>query len=140
MMPRDHSRGARGCDIVSSSASQRIRRMRSSIPVVFTGISISHAEVRDFVRADVRPPVRGGDLDELRDAETTVVIIDGELDSSALLLADEIERAIARGMDLRGSSSVGALRAAELCHRGMKGSGWVYRAFWTGWLTGTDEI
>jgi hypothetical protein len=57
-----------------------------------------------------------------------------------LLSASEIERAIGRGLNLRGSSSVGALRAAELRHRGMMGSGWVHRAFCTGWLTGTEEI
>ena len=114
--------------------------MRSAIPVIFAGISISHAKVRDLLPADIRPPVRRGDLDQLRGPATTVVIIDGELDPSALLSACEIERAIARGLDLRGASSVGAFRAAELRHRGMTGSGWVYRAFCTGRLTGTEEI
>ena len=96
--------------------------MRSSIPVVFAGISISHAKVRDLASADVRPPVREGDLDLLRGTATTVVIIDGELAPDVLLPASEMERAIGRGLDLRGSSSVGALRAAELRHRGMTGS------------------
>ena len=114
--------------------------MRSSIPVIFAGISISHAKVRDLVLADVRPPVRAGDLDLLRGIGRIVAIIDGELAPDALLSASEIERAIGRGLDLRGSSSVGALRAAELRHRGMTGSGWVHRAFCTGWLTGTEEI
>ena len=114
--------------------------MRSSMPVVFAGISISHAKVRDLVSADVRPPVREGDLDLLHVAGTIVAIIDGELAPNVLLPASEIERAIGRGLDLRGSSSVGALRAAELRHRGMRGSGWVHRAFSTGWLTGTEEI
>jgi hypothetical protein len=108
--------------------------------VVFAGISISHAKVRDLVLADVRPPVQEGDLDLLRGIGTIVAIIDGELAPNALLSAGEIKRAIGRGMDLRGSSSVGALRAAELRHRGMMGSGWVHRAFCTGWLTGTEEI
>jgi TfuA protein len=114
--------------------------VRSSIPVVFAGISISHAKVRDLVLADVRPPVRVGDLDLLRGIGRIVAIIDGELAPDALLSASEIERAIGRGLDLRGSSSVGALRAAELRHRGMTGSGWVHRAFCTGWLIGTEEI
>lgn len=114
--------------------------MHSSIPVVFAGISISHARVRNLLQADIRPPIRRGDLDQLCGVTTTVIIIDGELDQNAVLLADEIERAITRGLDLRGTSSLGALRAAELRHRRMTGSGWVYRAFCTGWLTGTEEI
>ena len=114
--------------------------MRTSIPVVFAGISVSHAKVRDLVLADVRPPVREGDLDLIRGIGTTVAIIDGELAPNTFLSASEIERAIGRGLDLRGSSSVGALRAAELRHRSMMGSGWVYRAFCTGWFTGTEEI
>jgi TfuA protein len=114
--------------------------VRSPTPVVFAGISISHAKVRDLASADVRPPVRVGDLDLLRGNGTIVAIIDGELAPNAILSANEIERAIGRRLDLRGSSSVGALQAAEFRHRGMTGSGWVHRAFCTGWLTGTEEI
>jgi TfuA protein len=86
------------------------------MPVVFAGISVSHAKVHELVSADVRPSVREGDLDLIRGIRTTVAIIDGELAPNALLSVSEIERAIRRGLDLRGSSSVGALRAAELRH------------------------
>ena len=114
--------------------------MHPAVPVVFAGISLSHAAVRDIVTADTRPPIRAGDLDLLHGAGGTVLVIDGELGSEALVSAEEIERAIARGLDVWGASSVGALRAAGLRGRGMHGSGWVYRAFCSGRLAGTDEI
>lgn len=109
-------------------------------PVVFAGITLSHAEIRATLgTAEVRPPVRWGDLDQLADG-SIVAIIDGELNGSALLPADEIRRAIARGFDVRGASSVGALRAAELRDEGMAGIGWVYQAFCAGRIRGTNEI
>ena len=109
-------------------------------PVVFAGITLSHAEIRAALgTAEVRPPVRWGDLDQLDDGRI-VSIIDGELHGAALLPADEIRRAIARGIDVRGASSLGALRAAELRHEGMRGIGWVYDAFCTGRIRGIDEI
>src|SRR5688572_16844442 len=114
--------------------------MQSSKPVVFAGISVSHAQVRALGVAECRPPIKAGDLDELAARGRTVLIIDGELAPGAALSIDEIVRAIARGFDIRGASSVGALRAAELGERGMRGSGWVYEAFRRGRIAGTEEI
>jgi len=114
--------------------------MRSCRPVVFAGVSLSHAEIRGLLDAECRPPIRAGDLDGLRGAQRTVVIIDGELAGNALLSVDELERAISRGFDIRGASSVGALRAAEFRERGMQGCGWVYQAFRNGRILGTEEI
>jgi len=114
--------------------------MRSCRPVVFAGVSLSHAEIRELVDAECRPPIRTGDLDRLRGAQRTIVIIDGELAGDAVISVDEIERAISRGFDVRGASSVGALRAAEFHERGMRGCGWVYQAFRDGRIFGTEEI
>jgi TfuA protein len=114
--------------------------MGSFKPVVFAGVSLSHAEVRDLADAECRPPIKAGDLDRLRGAQSTIVIIDGELAGDAVLPVDELERAISRGFNIRGASSVGALRAAEFHERGMRGSGWVYRAFRDGRILGTEEI
>jgi hypothetical protein len=110
-----------------------------SIPVVFTGISLSLVEARGLLPADIRPPAKLGDLDQLG-CEGVVAIIDGELDSNTMLPTDEIRRAIARGLDVRGASSVGAFRAAELQQSGMAGAGWVYDAFLKRRIAGTDEI
>jgi TfuA protein len=114
--------------------------MRSLNPVVFAGISVSHAQVRALAAAECRPPVKAGDLDKLAAKGSTVLIIDGELAPGAVLPADEIVRALARGFDIRGASSVGALRASELRKQGMRGSGWVYEAFLRGRIAGTEEI
>jgi hypothetical protein len=114
--------------------------MRSLKPVVFAGISVSHAQVRSLAVAECRPPVKAGDLDKLTTRGRTVLIIDGELAPGAVLPADEIVRALAGGFDIRGASSVGALRAGELRKQGMRGSGWVYAAFRRGRIAGTEEI
>jgi TfuA protein len=57
-----------------------------------------------------------------------------------MLQPDEILRAIARGVDVRGSSSIGALRAAELHGCGMAGVGWVYDSYRANRIAGLDEI
>lgn len=117
----------------------RVNRKQNTA-VVFAGITLPHAEASAILgTAEIRPPVKAGDLDHLQGG-STVAIIDGELNGSALLPADEIRRAIARGFDVRGASSVGALRAAELRHEGMAGVGWVYEAFCTGRIKGSNEI
>src|SRR5688500_4258860 len=97
-------------------------------PVVVAGLSLTLEEVRCCLHADVRPPVKAGDLDGLGPG-STVAIIDGELDAVALIPNDEIRRALARGIEVHGAASVGAMRAAELAADGMQGIGWVYGAF-----------
>jgi hypothetical protein len=113
--------------------------MRTTGVVVFTGISLSHAQAGTLLPAVIRPPVKRGDLDALSGA-SSVAIIDGELHVDTILQPNEILRAIARGVHVRGSSSVGAFRAAELHARGMAGIGWVYDAFRTHRISGLDEI
>jgi hypothetical protein len=123
----------------SSPRQNRAEKTHTKIPIVFTGISLSFAEARSIVSADVRPPVKRGDLDELRN-DGVVAIIDGELHETYILPTEEIRRAIGRGLHVQGASSLGALRAAELHQNGMGGLGWVYEAFCTGSIAGTDEI
>jgi TfuA protein len=123
------TRGKVGNDLVS----------RPPLPVVFTGISLAHEEACGLLFADIRPPIKRGDLDELEDARV-VAIIDGELDPDLVIRTNEIRLAAARGLDIRGASSVGALRAAELHGKGMAGVGWVYEAFHKRYISGADEI
>ena len=52
----------------------------------------------------------------------------------------EILFALKSGVAVCGSSSMGALRAAELHAFGMVGFGWVYRAFRRGVLQDDDEV
>ena len=118
---------------------QREKERRTGTPVVFAGISLSHVETNALLPAVVRPPVKRGDLDKLSDGGAAA-IIDGELDAAVMLQPDEILRAIARGVDVRGSSSIGALRAAELHGSGMAGVGWVYDSYRASRIAGVDEI
>ena len=108
-------------------------------PVVFTGLSVSQAEARALVNAEICPPVRSGDLDRLRDGKS-VAIIDGVLKPEPVLSVGEIRRALQRGMKIRGAASLGALRAHQTHRDGMEGSGWVYQAYVSGHIEGTDEI
>jgi hypothetical protein len=39
--------------------------MRWFKSVVFAGVSLSHAEIRDLVDVECRPPIKTGDLDRL---------------------------------------------------------------------------
>jgi hypothetical protein len=123
----------------SSPRQNRAGKTHTKIPIVFTGISLSFAEARSIVPADVRPAVKRGDLDELRN-DAVVAIIDGELHETYILPTEEIRRAVGRGLHVQGASSLGALRAAELHQSGMGGLGWVYEAFCTGLIAGMDEI
>jgi hypothetical protein len=91
--------------------------MCPTVPVVFAGLSLALAEVRDSLRADVRPPVTAGDLDGLEPG-STVAIIDRELDPASLLSGEEISRALARGIAVHGAASVGA-RGARHARNGL---------------------
>ena len=115
---------------VSSAAKQ---------PVVFTGPSLSHVEARTLVKAEVCPPVRSGDLDCLSD-NTAVAIIDGVLEPGSVLSVGEVRRALRRGIKIWGAASLGALRAYQTTRDGMVGSGWVYKAYVSRRIQGTDEI
>ena len=108
-------------------------------PVVFTGLSLSQEEARTLLAAEVRPPVKRGDLDQLSDG-AVAAIIDGELSGDSAVPIDEIRRALCRGVKISGAASVGALRAYEAREEGMVGLGWVYRAYCAGRISGIDEI
>lgn len=108
-------------------------------PVVFTGLSLSQEQARTLLAAEVRPPVKRGDLDQLSDG-TVAAIIDGELGADSAVPIDEVRRALRRGVKISGAASVGALRAYEAREDGMVGLGWVYRAYCSGRIWGIDEI
>ncbi|MEH2520982.1 hypothetical protein V1279_006555 [Bradyrhizobium sp. AZCC 1610] len=110
-----------------------------SAPIVFTGLSLSQEEAMTLLAAEVRPPVKRGDLDQLSDG-TVAAIIDGELSGGSVVPLDEIRRALRRGVKISGAASVGALRAYEAREDGMVGLGWVYQAYCTGRIRGIDEI
>jgi hypothetical protein len=109
------------------------------MPVVFIGLSLSREEAGTLLTAEIRPPVRRGDLDQLSDG-TVVAIIDGDLGDDLVLPVIEIRRGLRRGLKISGAASVGALLAHEAREEGMVGHGWVYEAYRSGRIAGTDEI
>ncbi|MDP3157497.1 MAG: TfuA-like protein [Archangium sp.] len=96
---------------VKASVSPRERERT----VVFLGPTLPHHEAKKLLRADFRPPARQGDV--FRALETkpdTIVLIDGVFESAPSVWHHELLAAHASGVTLLGSSSMGALRAAEL--------------------------
>ncbi|MCX5206323.1 TfuA-like protein [Streptomyces sp. NBC_00237] len=93
--------------------------------------------------ADIRvlPPVVAGDLLRLPLREGDVVgIVDGYFHQQLSVRHKEILAVMDRGVHVLGSSSMGALRAAELDVFGMHGVGQVYTDYRAGRTEGDDEV
>ena len=81
---------------------------------------------------EMRPPVRRGDVDRLLEraaAPGVLVLCDGIIQSKPAVSHAEICRALDRGWQVWGVSSIGAIRAFELRSEGMRGFGYVYEQF-----------
>ncbi|MGI5229702.1 TfuA-like protein [Actinoallomurus sp. CA-142502] len=111
-------------------------------PVVFVGPTLPRAEVAALLpAARILPPVRHGDLLRLdAGAGDTVLIIDGLFLQAASVRHREIMYLLQRGVTVAGSSSMGALRAAELWPYGMRGFGEIFRLYRDGEIDGDDEV
>ncbi len=110
--------------------------------VVFTGPTLPFPEAAALLpAARILPPVRHGDLLRLDvSAGDTVLIIDGLFLQTASVRHREILYLLQRGVTVAGSSSMGALRAAELWRFGMRGFGEVFRLYRDGEIDGDDEV
>jgi len=110
-------------------------------PIIFVGPTISVEEARPLLDADYRGPVALGDVwRAVRDAPPAIGIIDGYFHSIPAVWHKELLWALDQGITLFGSSSMGALRAAELDRFGMIGVGAIYQAFRQGELEDDDEV
>jgi hypothetical protein len=109
---------------------------------VFVGPSLPRAQVEALLPgASILPPVRHGDLLSAgARAGDRVLIIDGLFLQSAPVRHKEILALLAAGVSVIGSSSMGALRAAELHQYGMRGVGEVFELYRTGAIDGDDEV
>lgn len=111
--------------------------------VVFAGPSLP-ADVRARCRTDTvswHPPARRGDLARLDlEPESQVVLIDGYLIRQHPPSPTEVFDLLCQGHTVWGCSSLGALRAAELRHHGMRGYGWVYERVLDRTITFDDEL
>ena len=114
-----------------------------NIPVlVFAGPSISASEVSALLpRAELRPPIRRGDLYTARMLRHSVfVILDGVFFQDHAVAPREVLDVLQDGAVVVGAASIGALRAAECWPAGMVGVGLIYRLFRAGLLDSDDEV
>jgi hypothetical protein len=110
--------------------------------VVFTGPSLSAAEARARLPgAEVRPPIRRGDLPRaVADGFEVAGIIDGTYVMERTASPAEIRAALAQGVVLYGAASLGALRAVELGAEGFHGIGVIHDWYRRGVTIRDDEV
>lgn len=109
---------------------------------VFAGPTISHDDVLAHLPgAAVSGPVAFGDVYRAaREKPTAIAIIDGYFERVPATWHKEVLWAMSEGVHVFGASSMGALRAAELCDFGMIGVGAIFEAFRDGELEDDDEV
>ena len=108
---------------------------------VFLGPTMPVDDARRLCPAEYLPPVAMGDVYALmKRRPPTIAIVDGTFQSAPAVWHKEILFALSRGVRVIGSSSMGALRAAELASFGMEGIGAIYEAFRDGVYNDDDEV
>lgn len=108
---------------------------------IFTGPTLSAAEVRQHLDAHVLPPAAQGDIYRAAQRKPVAIgIIDGYFERVSAVSHKEILWAMASGVHVLGAASMGALRAVELSLFGMEGVGAVYEAYVGGALDADDEV
>jgi hypothetical protein len=111
--------------------------------LVYIGPSLPAEEVRARLPgAVILPPAAVGDILRAtrRRAIRRIALVDGYFERMAAVWHKEILVALARGIEVWGASSMGALRAAELTPYGMVGVGEIFRAYARGALVADDEV
>lgn len=109
--------------------------------IIFTGPTISATEAAQRLDAVYLPPAAHGDVYRAaRQRPQAIGIIDGYFEHVPSIWHKEILWAMREGVHVFGSSSMGALRAAELAAFGMEGVGAIFEAFARGELEDDDEV
>jgi len=109
--------------------------------VIFAGPSFPPSKRPTIAGLEWRPPLRRGDLYlAALDRPSFIGVVDGYFETVPTVWHKEILWAMAHGIHVYGTASIGALRAAELADFGMTGIGLVYREFRSGGLTDDDEV
>lgn len=109
--------------------------------VIFTGPTIGAREAKKHLDATYLPPVSRGEVYRaVKQSPFAIGIIDGFFDQTPAVWHKEILWAMRHGVHVFGSSSMGALRAAELAHYGMVGVGRIFADYHAGKLMDDDEV
>ena len=110
-------------------------------PVVFLGPTLALDDARAILDAEFLPPVQLGDVWRIsQERPSAIGIIDGYFDRVPAVWHKEILYALARRISVYGSSSMGALRSAELAPFGMVPVGSIAAAYCSGEITSDDEV
>lgn len=109
---------------------------------VFLGPSLSIKEAKTYLsNAFFKPPAKRGDITVEKNLKTDVIcLIDGLFYEQASVGHKEILYALKNGIQIFGSSSMGALRAYEMEKYGMVGIGKVYELYKNGFIDSDDEV
>lgn len=110
--------------------------------VIFLGPTLPLGEARSILEAIYLPPARQSDFltAAVNHRPDVIGLIDGVFLHSLSVWHKEILYALRTGIRVYGSSSMGALRAAETAQFGMIGVGEVYRQYASGELMDDDEV
>jgi hypothetical protein len=109
--------------------------------IIFAGPSLPPACRSDDPAFEWRPPVKQGEVYEAALARPAIIgIIDGYFEVTPTVWHKEILWAMAQGIHVYGSASIGALRAAELHSFGMVGIGRIFEAYRDAILEDDDEV
>jgi hypothetical protein len=117
--------------------------MNGSSPwaVIFAGPSLPSALRPTDPLLQWHPPVRQGQLYQVALTHPAIIgITDGYFEVTPTVWHKEILWAMAQGIHVYGSASIGALRAAELYPFGMRGVGRIFAAYRDGILCDDDEV
>jgi hypothetical protein len=108
---------------------------------VFVGPTLHAQEGRGELEATFLPPAAQGDVYRAAlERPRAIGLIDGYFDAVPSVWHKEILWAMAEGIPVFGSASMGALRAVELASFGMEGVGAIFEDFQRGELTDDDEV
>ena len=108
---------------------------------VFLGPTLAVAEANAVLDGVYLPPAKHGDIYRAVAllGPQAIGLIDGYFQWSAAVWHKEILWAIHQGVHVFGSSSMGALRAAELAPFGMRGVGRIFEAYRDGVFAGSGD-
>jgi hypothetical protein len=117
--------------------------MSSSCPdcIVFAGPSLPATSVV-AAGVSIRPPAQRGEIEALVDGAPAgiVALADGVFHQTLAVGHAELRTAVARGWQVWGLSSLGAIRACEMRSMGVRGYGAVYQQFVDDETFSDDEV
>ena len=108
--------------------------------IVFVETTLCKSYIENIPNLTCSSAIKRGDIYGLSEEFTRIIIVDGLFGNTRSVWQREITYALSIGIEVYGTSSMGALRAAELSGYGMKGYGWVFNCLCQGLLEGDDEV